>query len=78
MVATAQSGGGAALGVAHDTPDEHCEQGEDDGDRQHLAGASQAQSHQAETMNTGVPTFTFLNSHSADGIAMRMQPWEAE
>ena len=29
-------------------------------------------------MNTGVPTFTWPNSHSAEGIAMRMQPWEAE
>ena len=69
---------GPALGVAHDPPDEHREQREDDRDRQHLAGAAQADGHHAETMNTGVPSFTLLNSHSADGIAMRMQPWEAE
>ena len=78
MLAAAQGVGGPALGVADDPPDEDSEQREDDRDRQHLAGASQANGHQAETMNTGVPTLTCLNSHSADGIAMRMQPWEAE
>ena len=78
MLAAAQGVGGPALGVAHDPPDEHREQREDDRDRQHLAGAAQADGHYAEMMNTGVPTFTCLNSHSAEGIAMRMQPWEAE
>ena len=34
--------------------------------------------HQAGTMNTGVPTVTWSNSHSADGMNMRMQPCEAE
>jgi hypothetical protein len=29
-------------------------------------------------MNTGVPTFTWLNSHSASEMRMRMQPCEAE
>ena len=29
-------------------------------------------------MNTGVPTFTWLKSHSAEGIAIRIQPCEAE
>ena len=69
---------GAALGVAYDTPGEHGKQREDDRNRQHLAGAAQADGHHAEMMNTGVPSFTLLNSHSADGIAMRMQPWDAE
>ena len=78
MLAAAQGVGGPALGVAHDPPHEHGEQREDDRDRQHLAGAAQADGHQAEMMNTGVPTLTCLNSHSAEGIAMRMQPWEAE
>ncbi len=30
------------------------------------------------TMKTGVPTSTWLKSHSACGISMRMQPWDAE
>ena len=29
-------------------------------------------------MNTGVPSFTRWNSHSASGMRMRMQPCEAE
>ena len=29
-------------------------------------------------MITGVPIFTCSKSHSADGIAMRMHPWDAE
>jgi hypothetical protein len=32
----------------------------------------------AETMKTGVPMWTWLNSHSASGTYMRMQPCEAE
>ena len=63
-----------ALGVPDNAPDEHGKQREHDADRQHLAGPAQADRHQAEMMNTGVPTFTWPNSHSAEGIAMRMQP----
>src|SRR6202008_165336 len=33
---------------------------------------------QAGTMKTGVPTCTWLKSHSADGMNMRMQPCGAE
>ena len=29
-------------------------------------------------MKTGVPTETRSKSHSASGIRMRMQPWDAE
>ena len=33
---------------------------------------------QAGTMYTGVPTSTCSKSHSASGMAIRMQPWDAE
>src|SRR5436190_12946947 len=33
---------------------------------------------QAETMKTGVPTCTWLKSHSASEMSMRMQPCDAE
>ena len=42
-----------------------------------LADGLRAAGH-AATMKTGVPTSTWVNSHSTCGISIRMQPWEAE
>ena len=43
------------------------------------AGADQERDQRyAETMKTGVPMWTWSKSHSASGICIRMQPWEAE
>ena len=66
----------AALG---ELPDEQREQQGHEPDRQCLRAELQPCAHlTAETMKTGVPTVTWLKSHSASGMCMRMQPCEAE
>src|SRR5207244_3460740 len=57
--------------LVRDVPDEQAEQGEHDGDGGELCEAA----HQ--TMNTVVPMPTWLKSHSASGMCMRMQPCDA-
>src|SRR5581483_3445754 len=58
-------------------PHEQREQPGDGGERDALRGELEG-THQAATMYTGVPTFTWLKSHSACGMCMRMQPCERE
>ena len=62
---------GAAAAAVRDVPDEQAEEGEHDGDGGELCEAA----HQ--TMNTVVPMPTWLKSHSASGMCMRMQPCDA-
>lgn len=78
MLSATECSGGATVCVAHHPPGKHRKECEHDRDRQRLANPPQTERHQAGTMNTGVPTSTWPNSHSADGIAMRMHPWDAE
>jgi len=59
-------------------PDQKPEQAGDQPDREQLQCLLGARRHQAGTMITGVPTWTWLKSHSAEGMNMRMQPCEAE
>ena len=58
-------------------PDEQREQPTTSRDRDDLPDRLRAAGH-AATMNTGVPTSTWVNSHSTWGISILMQPWEAE
>ena len=60
-----------------DLPDEEPEQRDDGRERDPLCDELEPTGH-AATMNTGVPTSTFVNSHSTWGISIRMQPCEAE
>ena len=60
-----------------DLPDEEPEQRGDERDRDDLADRLRPPGH-AATMKTGVPTSTWVNSHSTCGISIRMQPCEAE
>jgi len=52
----------------------------DEPDGQNLRAELQASGHRtyAETMKTVVPIVTWLNSHSASEMCIRMQPCEAE
>ena len=61
-------------------PDEQREQQDDEPDRQCLRAELQPCCGHltAATMKTGVPTVTWLKSHSASGMCIRMQPCEAE
>ena len=63
--------------VVGELPDEEAEQQRNGTDREDLADGPRATGH-AATMKTGVPTSTWVNSHSTCGISIRMQPWEAE
>src|SRR5439155_7450011 len=58
-----------AAALVRDVPDQHAEQCQHDRDRY---GLSSTPDHQ--TMKTVVPTSTWLKSHSACGISIRMQP----
>ena len=68
---------GAAAVPERELPDEQAEQERDGTDRDDLADGPRAAGH-AATMKTGVPTSTWVNSHSTCGISIRMQPCEAE
>ena len=63
--------------VVGELPPEQDEQQRNGTDREDLADGPRATGH-AATMKTGVPTSTWVNSHSTCGISIRMQPWEAE
>ena len=63
--------------VLGDLPDEQPEQPDDERDRDDLPDDPGAAGH-AATMKTGVPTSTWVNSHSTCGISILMQPCEAE
>ena len=70
-----------SAGRVRHTPDEQREQRQDAGDRNRLRAELERPTHSvpyADTMNTGVPMSTRLNSHSASATCMRMQPWETE
>ena len=67
----------SAARAERELPDEQAEQQRDGTDREDLADGPRATGH-AATMKTGVPTSTWVNSHSTCGISIRMQPWEAE
>ena len=68
----------AFVAVMGDTPDQQGEQAEHESQRQPLCCEPYRAGHQAATMNTVVPTSTWLNSHSASGMCMRMHPCETE
>ena len=68
---------GSAAVAERELPDEQAEQQRNGTDREDLADGPRATGH-AATMKTGVPTSTWVNSHSTCGISIRMQPWEAE
>src|SRR5262249_49886522 len=61
-----------AAALVRDVPDEYSEQRQHDGNCGALCGSS---GHQ--TMKTVVPMSTWLNSHSACGISIRMQPCDS-
>ena len=63
--------------VLGDLPDEEPEERDDGRDGDPLSDELEPPGH-AATMNTAVPTSTFVNSHSTCGISIRMQPCEAE
>ena len=67
----------AAVVLERDLPDQEGEQREDQPDREGLGTELDARGH-AETMKTVVPIRTWLKSHSASEMCMRMQPCEAE
>ena len=71
-------GCGRRSAPVHDLPDQQREQPGDEGDGRELSCQLEPRRHQAGTMITGVPTATWLKSHSAEGMNMRMQPCEAE
>ncbi len=60
--------------VVDEVPDEQPEQTRDGRERDCL----QRPPDHAATTKTGVPTSTWSKSHSACGMSIRMQPWEAE
>src|SRR4029453_6942365 len=59
-------------------PDQQREQAHDDGDCECLRSQPDGACHQAATMKTVVPISTWLKSHSACRMCMRMQPCETE
>ena len=68
----------ALVAVVGHPPDQQREKAEDESEREALRGEPGRTRHQAATMNTVVPTSTWLNSHSASGMCIRMQPCETE
>ena len=68
----------ALLVVGHDAPDEQREQPHDERNGQRLGTEPELASHQVGMMKTVVPMFTWLKSHSASGMCIRMHPCETE
>ena len=68
----------ALVAVVRHTPDEQGEEPENESESEALRCEPYRARHQAETMNTVVPTSTWLNSHSASEMCIRMQPWDTE
>jgi hypothetical protein len=61
-----------AAALVRDVPDEYSQQRQHDGNRDALCGSPEHQ-----TMKTVVPMSTWLKSHSACGINIRMQPCDS-
>src|SRR6476661_4146696 len=65
------------LRLMREAPDQQAQQSGDRRECDDLAGELH-RPHQPATMNTGVPTTTCWNNHSACGMCMRMQPCDSE
>ena len=78
MFALRELGGDASTGVVRPLPDQQKQQARDAGECEPLQCQADRPGAHAATMKTVVPIWTRLKSHSASGIRIRMQPWEAE
>src|SRR5262249_17513411 len=68
----------ALLVVVHHAPDEQGEQRDDECYGQRLGTEPELARHQVGMMKAVVPTFTWLKSHPASGMCIRMHPCETE